>query len=819
MMVGASKVLVVFYMLSCKVHQVLLSDHCSNTNPGLIICYGRVWTEPASLIQMGQNVSVNCHSDKDFCQNGKLYLILNNVRVKDRSLTVINKTTIQLHLHDYQHPVSTVQCYVECPKETKMICGTQFCLGYLPDKPANLTCFIHEYLDNMTCTWDPGKNTHLDTSYTLYLNSLPPKENKTFSANNTFVIIPLSQLQERQQFSVLVHVENDLGTVYSDPLHFDLNDIVIPATPIVIQNTTIDSSEFKTIIWWQKQTAINGTYCEERYKETASEMWHVREWDSDFKTDHRSEYNLEANTMYEFQVRCKLTHERAFWSRWSESLVYMTPEAEPSSVLDVWRYLGATYQNGSQEVTIFIKPFLPKESRGRILHYRVYYEKEGEVVDLCKTTETMCKVLVPPAARVVSVTAHNSKGSSRPTNITVHEWHHGDHVFPPPTNLQAVHDDNKGFFVSWEPPESYGNAVVCYIVEWTSVLLSQHHHNVLWRKVPRQNKTTFIEEDSRIKRNVNISIYAVYQDGTSKACSVQILGENVQGRHFDKDPRSFSTATNGMKYGNDYDVGVMVGTGFGAALLSIFILVLIAKKSYRKRVTTMLSSITPKWLFEDYPKLQNSSAIKSLQKKNGSVTHISAELFSDYEDAVITKVEEILVQKEYKTQDDRKESKEAIPQKADVPGETLFVINSDVIEANGYKPQVSSKELSGNIFTNTNAIHSQNPGSNLNSPSLPMNSPVKDYVNPMATIWPDENTLLLQKISPVLNSGRSGQSNVFIPADEEPNTPTAMQWTFLLSDDNIQGQTFIPDELLTCLKTADNNSTTVISYFPQSMAK
>ncbi|XP_062834257.1 interleukin-23 receptor [Anolis carolinensis] len=817
MMVNTSKVLMVFYMLSCKVHQVLLSNHCSNTKEGVIVCYGRVWTEPASLIQMGQNVSVNCHSDKDFCQNGKLYLILNNVRVKDQSLTVINKTAIQLQLHGYQHPVSMVQCNVECPRGDKwMICGTQFCLGYLPDKPANLTCVIHEYMDNMTCTWDPGKNTHLDTSYKLYLNSLPPTQNKTFSANNSFVIIPLSQLQESQQLSVLVHVENDLGTVYSDPLHFDLNDIVIPATSIVIQNTTIESPVFKTIIWWQKQTAINGTYCEERYKETASEMWHVREWNSDFKTEHLSEYNLEANTMYEFQVRCKLTHDRAFWSRWSESTMYMTPEAEPSSVLDVWRYLGATYQNGSQEVTIFIKPFLPKESRGRILHYRVYYEKEGKDVELCKTTKTMCKVLVPSAARVVSVTAHNSKGSSRPTNITVHQQHHGDHVLPPPTNLKVVHADKKGFFVSWEPPESYGNAVLCYIVEWTSVLLSQHYHNVLWRKVPSQNKTTFIEEDSRIKRNVNISIYAVYQDGTSKACSVQILEKNVQGRHFDKAPRSFSTAAND---GNDYDVGVMVGTGFGAALLSIFILVLIAKKSYRKSVTTMLSSVTPKWLYEDYPKLQNSSAIKSLQKKNGSLTHISAELFSDYEDAVITNVEEILVPKEYKTQDDRKESKEAVPQKADVPEETLFVSNSDVIEANGYKPQVSSKELSGNILTSTNEIHSQTPGANLDSPSFPMNSPVKDYVNPMATIWPDENTLLFQKISLVLNSGRSGQSNVFSPVEEEPNTPTAMQWTCLLSDDNIQEQTFIPDELLTCLKTVDNDSTAVMSYFPQSMAK
>ncbi|XP_042320950.1 LOW QUALITY PROTEIN: interleukin-23 receptor [Sceloporus undulatus] len=820
MMVVTAKILMVFYVLSCKVHQVLLSNRCSDTSSGFIICSGHVWTEPASLIQMGQNISINCHADKEFCQNGSLYFVLNNVPVRDQLLTAINKTTIQLQLHDYQHPFSTVRCIVDCPQKPKnIICGTQFCLGYLPDRPANLTCVIHEYSDNMMCSWDSGKDTHLNTNYNLYVKSLLTEENKMFSANVTSAIIPLSQLLENQQFSVLVHAENDLGTVHSDPLHVDLSDIVIPANPVVIQNITVESPVFKTIIQWEKKTAINGTYCEERYKEATSETWHVRKWDSDFETEHHSEYNLEAITMYEFQVRCKLIHARAFWSSWSESTMYMTPEAEPSSVLDVWRYLGPTYQNGSQEVTILIKPFLPKESRGRILGYRVYCEKEGDIVELCKTTETTCKVLIPPAVSVVYVAAHNSKGSSKPANITVKHQHHDD-LFPPPTKFQVTDDDQKGFFVRWEPPKIYGKAVLWYVVEWTSVVISHYHHGIMWRKVPSQNKTTYIEEHLRIKRNSNISVYSVYQDGTSRACSVQILEKNVQDRHVEKDPRSSSAATNGMKYGNDYDVGVMAGTGFGATVLSIFILTLIAKKSYRKRITTMLSSVTPKWVFEDYPKLQNSSVVKSLQEENDSVTQISTELFSGYEDSVITEVEEILVHKEYKAQDGRKETKEAVLQKPDLPERILSVSNSDVIEANGYKPQVSNKALLGNILTCTNEIHCPNPDAISNSPTLPMNSSIKDYMSPMVTKWPDENTLLFEKISLVLNSGGSGQSNVFSPADEEPNTPTAEQWSFLLSDDNVQEQTLIPEELLSCLKVVDNDSTcTVMPYFPQSMAK
>ncbi|KAH0618522.1 hypothetical protein JD844_017811 [Phrynosoma platyrhinos] len=598
----------------------------------------------------------------------------------------------------------------------------------------------------------------------FHLYSLLTEDNKMFSANIASAIIPLSQLLESQQFSVLVHAENDLGTVYSDPLNVDLNDIVIPATPVVIQNTTVDSPVFKTIIQWQKRSAINGTYCEERYKEATSQK-----------------------SYFQF-------------------LIFFN--AEPSSVLDVWRYLGPTYQNGSQEVTILIKPLLPKESRGRILGYRVYCEKEEEIVELCKTTESTCKVLVPLAVTVVYVTAHNSKGSSKPANITVNHQHHDDLVFPPPTNVQVIDDDQKGYFVRWEPPKFYGKAVLWYIVEWTSIVINHYHHGIMWRKVPSQNKTTYIEEDLKIKRNSNISVYSVYQDGTSKACSVQILEKNGKDRHAEKDPKSSSAATNDD---NDYDVGVMVGTGSGATVLSVFILALIAKNSYRKSFHYKAIGKHRRFNNSDVPS-QNS-------EENGSVTHISTELFSGYEDSVITEVEEILVHKDYKAQDGRKETKEAVFQTPDVPERTFFVSNSDVIEANGYKPQVSNKALLGNTFTCSTEIHCQNSDTKSNSPTLPMNISIKDYMSPMATTRPDENTLLFEKISLVLNGGGSGQSNVFSPADEEPNTPTAKQWRFLLSDDNVQEQTLIPDELLSCLNVVDKDSTDVMPYFPQSTAK
>ncbi|XP_054836359.1 interleukin-23 receptor [Eublepharis macularius] len=742
-----------------------------------IQCDGHVWIEPAQVILMGQNISINCHSPTELCKKAQLYMHLNFVRVEDRFLSVINKTTIQLQLQDFNSPFSTVVCYASCPQsqhaEVKLVCGTQFCMGYLPDQPADLTCFIQEYSNNLTCTWDPGKDTHLNTRYNVHLKSLQTEENKTFTSSSNLSIIPLAYLQKSQRFYVWVFAENDLGTAHSDPLYVDLEETVIPMTPTITQAETVDYPVFKTIIKWEKRTAFNDTHCEERHKETTSETWHVRELVVDFKRDHYTEYNLDANTKYEFQVRCKLIQPGSFWSTWSEPVTYMTSEAEPSSVLDVWRYLGPKYQNGSQEVTILIKPFLPKESRGQILSYSVFCENQGEIMSLCNTTETKCNIWVPATVTSVYVTAQNSKGSSKPANITVNQQSFNYHDFPPPTDMQIIHHEQKGIYVMWKLPMSIGKTVLWYIVEWTCAgWHSDYQHDILWEKIPSQNTTTYIPGNS----------YRVVKNGAV-----------VQA---------------------DDDVGVLLGIGIGVAFLSFFILAFITKKSFRKRFSTVFISVTPKWLLEDYPQVQNSSVIRLLQEKNCSTMHNFNWLSLDYEDAVVTEVEETLVDTECRALDNKRETKKAVCE-ISLP----FVNNSDMTEENGYKPQVCNK---ASFFQSSSETHSQNLDAKSNLLASPMNILIKDYMSPITSTWStegtDENTLLLEKVNLILSNSRSGQSNIFT-STEEPNRPTENQWKLPSSEDNIQEQTLISDEFLSCLRAVNENSTDLMSYFPQSIAK
>lgn len=204
-----------------------------------------------------------------------------------------------------------------------------------------------------------------------------------------------------------------------------------------------------------------------------------------------------------------------------------------------------------------------------------------------------------------------------------------------------------------------------------------------------------------------------------------------------------------------------------------------------------------------------------------SVTHNSTRLFPDYEDVVITEVEETLVHTALG--DNNNESRDTVSEHGESSAEVLLVDNSFSIEENGYKPQVSNKTLLGGGFCSAYKMQSQNLDTKSNPPVPSVNTLIKDCTSPMASIWPlagtDENMFSLEKMSLVLNDSRSGQSSMVNLTDEEPKLPMENQWQFPWSEDTTQEQTLIPNELLSCLRVGNEDSTAIISYFPQSIAK
>ncbi|XP_032970936.1 interleukin-23 receptor [Rhinolophus ferrumequinum] len=297
-----------------------------------INCSGRIWVEPATIFMMGMNISIYCQAAIKNCQPRKLYFYKNSIKEKFQ-IKRINKTTAQLRYNNFLEPHASVYCTAECPgyfQET-LICGNDISSGYPPDVPDEVTCVIYEYSGNMTCTWNTGKPTYIDTKYVVYVKSLETEEQQQFLTSN-YINISIDSLQGGKKYLVWVQAANVLGMERSKQLQIHLDDIVIPSASIISRAEDINTTVPKTIIHWNSQTTIEKLSCEMRYKATTNQTWNVKEFDTNFTHMRQSAFYLEPNTKYVFQVRCQATG-KSYWQPWSLPFIHKTPEIVPQVTL------------------------------------------------------------------------------------------------------------------------------------------------------------------------------------------------------------------------------------------------------------------------------------------------------------------------------------------------------------------------------------------------------------------------------------------------------------------------------------------------------
>ncbi|XP_063481349.1 interleukin-23 receptor isoform X1 [Symphalangus syndactylus] len=305
-----------------------------------INCSGHIWVEPATIFKMGMNISIYCQAAIKNCQPRKLHFYKNGIKERSQ-MTRINKTTARLWYKSFLEPHASMHCTAECPKhfQETLICGKDISSGYPPDVPDEVTCVIYEYSGNMTCTWNAGKLTYIDTKYVVHVKSLETEEEQQY-LTSSYINISTDSLQGGKKYLVWVEAANALGMEESKQLQIHLDDIVIPSASIISRAETINATVPKTIIYWDSQTTIEKISCEMRYKATTNQTWNVKEFDTNFTYVQQSEFYLEPNIKYVFQVRCQETGKR-YWQPWSSPFFHKTPETVPqvtskSSQHDTW---------------------------------------------------------------------------------------------------------------------------------------------------------------------------------------------------------------------------------------------------------------------------------------------------------------------------------------------------------------------------------------------------------------------------------------------------------------------------------------------------
>nr|XP_045004563.1 interleukin-23 receptor [Jaculus jaculus] len=293
-----------------------------------INCAGNIWVEPATVIKMGMNISIYCQANFKSCQPRRFYFYKNGVKERFH-VTRINRTTAQLWHTNFRDAHASMLCTAECPghfQET-LICGKDISSGYPPDTPAEVMCFIYEDSGNMTCTWNPGRRTYVDTEYVVHVKSLETEEELHYFTSS-YINISTEALQGGRKYLVWVQAVNALGMEESPQLHIHLDDIVIPSASIISKAETINATLAKTIVHWNSKTKIGKVFCEVRYKAETNQTWNVKGFDTNFTSIQQSEFYLEPNTKYVFQVRCQETGKR-YWQPWSSPFVHKTPKTVP----------------------------------------------------------------------------------------------------------------------------------------------------------------------------------------------------------------------------------------------------------------------------------------------------------------------------------------------------------------------------------------------------------------------------------------------------------------------------------------------------------
>uniref|UniRef100_A0A8B9VDH1 Uncharacterized protein n=1 Tax=Anas zonorhyncha TaxID=75864 RepID=A0A8B9VDH1_9AVES len=219
-------------------------------------------------------------------------------------------------------------------------------------------------------------------------------------------------------------------------------------------------------------------------------------------------------------------------------------------------------------------------------------------------------------------------------------------------------------------------------------------------------------------------------------------------------------------------------------------------------IKATVASLLPKWLREDFPHMENSNVIKSLQEKSEFTSNTSCEPFLD---PTIMEVEEMSVHEKYKNVDIKKKPSTAVPENVEHPQSSAPAVSTAPEHVSDYKPQISDGSPLGYVAANIYQAQSHTPAPEPETTETTFF--FRDYTSPVSYLWNIEgvehNVCLLEKINLILNNNRSGQNYAFSSAQEEN------QWEKTLSSENVQEQTLVPDELVSCLRA--KNEEPVIS--------
>ncbi|KAM8793330.1 interleukin-6 receptor subunit beta-like [Eudromia elegans] len=491
---------------------------------GLVQSCGHIIPE-SPVLALGSNFTALCILNESCLDFGNIYANqiiwkIKNKVVSREQYCEINRTVSSVTFNDTSSLATPLTCNVLADGQIEQnIYGITVTLGLPPEKPQNLSCIVYQLsklIYPMTCTWNPGRHTFLDTQFRLKYRwpqeDFPdciPKD-----ANNSCTI---TDVQFFVNLEVWVEAANALGKAESDHLVFDPIEIVKPLSP---HNLSVNSGILPSVLklFWEDRisAAVMKLKFNIRYRIVGETDWmQIPPEDTASPRTSFSVQGLRPYTEYVFSIRCMKEDGVGYWSDWSEETTGMTTEDKPSKGPALWRIIDTSHSPDFWTVHLMWKALQPPENNGIILCYKVTVRARPPLSrppERYNVNSTSLTLKLPNGTYEVTVVARNRVGASPPSVLLIP----ARNSKAPVKSIRTLSKNGK-LWVAWTAPNS---SVLRYVVEWCLVSNSADCITE-WQSEPENVQGTYLKGDIKPFKCYLITVYPLYADGQGSGQSVK----------------------------------------------------------------------------------------------------------------------------------------------------------------------------------------------------------------------------------------------------------------------------------------------------------
>ncbi|NXH19865.1 CSF3R factor, partial [Bucco capensis] len=468
----------------------------------------------STIVPLGSAVTASCTVQSELChvlEPAKITWMLNNEPLAGRQQQGPGGTEVSnVTVAQFSRRQARLWCCVEWNGTRQRVAMVEIRAGYPPAKPFNLSCSLNLTDYGLTCQWQQGAPSLLPTSVELKcagsrgqaVTGCRP------AGGRSYCTVPRRLLQLYRHMELWVTASNALGTAESQHLRLDPMDVA-KLDPPVLQS--IESIPFQTdciSLTWHvaPSTSHMELECELRYQGPEDPVWLVVPGLSG-QAGRSRRCGFLFGTRYLFQLRCRRSSPRGFWSDWSPASSYTTHERAPTGKLDAW-WSTQLAKGGGLEVQLLWKAPRQREANGKVLGYRVTLSprrRSRDPASICNTTHTQCNFSLPAGTRRLYLSAYNAAGESAATEVILLE-----RKGQPLAGLQVVPRGEHSLWVHWQAPLSPATA---YVLEWQRVSSEPSLCRSCWQ-LERDGATTtaLIQDGIEPFQRYNISLYPLYKD-------------------------------------------------------------------------------------------------------------------------------------------------------------------------------------------------------------------------------------------------------------------------------------------------------------------